>query len=108
MGNTQQGLFVKALFCILILICSFSTQAKKRTKKRISFKRIGEIVQKKDPSYEINLDRAEPRVKLTRSCKSDSLPTLVQNNSHFSNCIDTSSPATSERQREEGFLLQIQ
>lgn len=100
---------MKAAICILAMLFSLNALAKKRSnKKRISFKRIGQVVQNNEPNYKINLDRAEPRVKLTRFCNSDTLPTTVQVNSNFSNCLDDSRPASSERQREEGFLIQIQ
>jgi hypothetical protein len=102
---------MKAILCLMALCLTLNVDAKRasKRKKRISFKKIGEVVQNKDIDYSIDLKLAEPRVKLTQFCKSDTLPTSTDShNQPYSNCLDDSRPASTERQRENGFMFQIQ
>lgn len=101
---------MRAIIILMSLFLTLNVDAKRsKTKKRISFKKIGQVVQNKDIDYLIDLKLAEPRVKLTRFCNSDTVqPSVDTHNSAFSNCLDDSRPASTERQREHGFMLQIQ
>ena len=101
---------MRAYLIFILLFLAFGAHAKNaRNKKSISFKKIGQYMQKKDNAYKINLKIEESRVKLTRFCNSDTVqPSVDAHNSHFSNCLDDSRPASSERHREHGFAIQIQ